>query len=232
MLVEEGVLVERDGRLEALTDVESMRVPETVQAVLAARLDRLEPLERSVLQRAAVIGQVFWWGAVADLTPPEEQRDGRRRSPGARPEGADPPRPAHVRRRGRLRLRATSSYATRRTTRCRRASAPTCTSAVPTGSRPGPRHRRSSTRSSVTISSRRTPIGSSSRRPASPSRFSPLVRPSGWLVQAGERSPATTRTPQRTSSAVPRLCDPETPRCSSTSPRRTSRSATSRGRRM
>ena len=73
MLVEEGVLVERDGRLEAVTDVESMRVPETVQAVLAARLDRLEPLERSVLQRAAVIGQVFWWGAVADLTPPEDQ---------------------------------------------------------------------------------------------------------------------------------------------------------------
>ena len=74
MLVEEGVLVERDGRLEAVTDVESMRVPDTVQAVLAARLDRLEPLERSVLQRAAVIGQVFWWGAVADLTPPEDQQ--------------------------------------------------------------------------------------------------------------------------------------------------------------
>ena len=64
--------MERDGRLQALTDVESIRVPGTVQAVLAARLDRLEPLERSVLQRAAVIGQVFWWGAVADLTPPEE----------------------------------------------------------------------------------------------------------------------------------------------------------------
>jgi class 3 adenylate cyclase/tetratricopeptide (TPR) repeat protein len=75
MLVEQGVLVERDGRLQALTDVESMRVPETVQAVLAARLDGLEPLERSVLQRAAVIGQVFWWGAVTDLTPPEEERE-------------------------------------------------------------------------------------------------------------------------------------------------------------
>ena len=72
MLVEDGVLVERDGRLEALTDVESMRVPDTVQAVLAARLDRLGEDELAVLQRAAVIGQVFWWGAVADLTPPEE----------------------------------------------------------------------------------------------------------------------------------------------------------------
>ena len=75
MLVEEGVLVEREGRLQALTDIESIRVPETVQAVLAARLDRLDPLERAVLQRAAVIGQVFWWGAVADLTPPEDQQE-------------------------------------------------------------------------------------------------------------------------------------------------------------
>jgi class 3 adenylate cyclase/tetratricopeptide (TPR) repeat protein len=75
MLVEDGVLVEREGRLQALTDVESIRVPETVQAVLAARLDNLGEAERTVLQRAAVIGQVFWWGAVADLTPPEEQRE-------------------------------------------------------------------------------------------------------------------------------------------------------------
>ena len=73
MLVEDGALVEREGRLQALADMESMRVPDTVQAVLSARLDRLSPLERAVLQRAAVIGQVFWWGAVADLTPLEEQ---------------------------------------------------------------------------------------------------------------------------------------------------------------
>jgi class 3 adenylate cyclase/tetratricopeptide (TPR) repeat protein len=73
MLVEDGALVEREGCLQALADMESLRVPDTVQAVLSARLDRLSTLERAVLQRAAVIGQVFWWGAVADLTPPEEQ---------------------------------------------------------------------------------------------------------------------------------------------------------------
>ncbi len=71
MLVEDGLLVERDGRLEALAEFEALRVPETVQAVLAARLDRLDEDERAVLQRAAVIGQVFWWGSVADLTPPD-----------------------------------------------------------------------------------------------------------------------------------------------------------------
>ena len=42
MLVEDGVLVERNGRLESRAAVESLRVPATVQAVLAARLDRLE----------------------------------------------------------------------------------------------------------------------------------------------------------------------------------------------
>ena len=71
MLVEDGVLVERNGRLESHTAVESLRVPATVQAVLAARLDRLDDEELAVLQRAAVMGQVFWWGAVADLTPPD-----------------------------------------------------------------------------------------------------------------------------------------------------------------
>lgn len=72
MLVEDGVLVERDGRLEPLGAVASLPVPDTVQAVLAARLDRLEEDERAVLQRAAVMGQVFWWGGVADLSPRDE----------------------------------------------------------------------------------------------------------------------------------------------------------------
>ena len=72
MLVEDGVLVERDGRLEARAAVDALRVPDTVQAVLAARLDHLDPGERAVLQRASVIGQVFWWGAVADASPPDE----------------------------------------------------------------------------------------------------------------------------------------------------------------
>ncbi len=61
--------------------------------------------ELAVLQRAAVIGQVFWWGAVADLSPPERGRRGRGPAPGARPQGADQARRAHVRGRGRLPLR-------------------------------------------------------------------------------------------------------------------------------
>ena len=46
-------------------------VPPTLQALLAARLDQLEPGERSVLERGAVEGEVFHRGAVQALAPEE-----------------------------------------------------------------------------------------------------------------------------------------------------------------
>jgi len=42
-----------------------LSVPVTVQGVLQARLERLSPELRATLQRAAVVGRVFWEGAVA-----------------------------------------------------------------------------------------------------------------------------------------------------------------------
>ena len=44
-------------------------VPPTLQALLAARLDQLEPAERSVLERGAVEGEIFHRGAVQALAP-------------------------------------------------------------------------------------------------------------------------------------------------------------------
>ena len=44
-------------------------VPPTLQALLAARLDQLEPAERSVLERAAIEGEIFHRGAVQALDP-------------------------------------------------------------------------------------------------------------------------------------------------------------------
>ena len=56
-LVETGVLVGRAGRLSPGTAPRpTMQVPATVQAVLAARIDRLPPEEKRLLQTAAVIG--------------------------------------------------------------------------------------------------------------------------------------------------------------------------------
>jgi DNA-binding SARP family transcriptional activator len=52
-----------------------IRVPPTIQALLAARLDRLAPVERAALQRAAVVGKEFARSEVAALLP-AAARDG------------------------------------------------------------------------------------------------------------------------------------------------------------
>jgi class 3 adenylate cyclase/tetratricopeptide (TPR) repeat protein len=45
------------------------RVPDTLQALIAARIDHLPPEGKSLLQRAAVVGRVFWQGAIEHLAP-------------------------------------------------------------------------------------------------------------------------------------------------------------------
>jgi class 3 adenylate cyclase/tetratricopeptide (TPR) repeat protein len=48
-------------------ETEDFPLPETVQGIIAARLDALPAEEKSLLQTAAVIGKVFWLGAVAQV---------------------------------------------------------------------------------------------------------------------------------------------------------------------
>ncbi|MBV8694261.1 MAG: AAA family ATPase [Ktedonobacteraceae bacterium] len=43
------------------------RVPDTIQGVLAARIDLLNPLDKLVLQYAAIIGRIFWLSALRQL---------------------------------------------------------------------------------------------------------------------------------------------------------------------
>src|SRR6185295_4450824 len=50
-----------------------VELPETVQSLLAARLDSLEPLERRLVQHAAVVGRTFWEGALAVAVPGERE---------------------------------------------------------------------------------------------------------------------------------------------------------------
>jgi class 3 adenylate cyclase/tetratricopeptide (TPR) repeat protein len=54
-----------------------VEVPPTIQALLAARLDQLDPAERSVLERGAVEGRIFHRGAVAALGDGDEEVDRR-----------------------------------------------------------------------------------------------------------------------------------------------------------
>jgi class 3 adenylate cyclase len=54
-----------------------VEVPPTIQALLAARLDQLDPAERSVLEHGAVEGRVFHRGAVAALGDGDGELDRR-----------------------------------------------------------------------------------------------------------------------------------------------------------
>jgi class 3 adenylate cyclase/predicted ATPase len=56
MLTNEGSLVQVDSGWEFHGTAENLAVPDTLQAVIEARLDRLEPELRSVLQNASVLG--------------------------------------------------------------------------------------------------------------------------------------------------------------------------------
>jgi class 3 adenylate cyclase len=68
MLIEDGVIVQGGERWSVeLGRLTGPRVPPTLTGVLQARLDALPPLERETLQRAAVVGRVFWDGAVERL---------------------------------------------------------------------------------------------------------------------------------------------------------------------
>jgi class 3 adenylate cyclase/tetratricopeptide (TPR) repeat protein len=53
-------------------DHADLPVPESIQGVIAARLDLLPPQEKALLQDAAVLGKVFWLGSVADGRSPSE----------------------------------------------------------------------------------------------------------------------------------------------------------------
>ena len=56
-LVETGALAGERGRYRAARALASIQVPATVQAILAARIDRLPALEKRLLQSASVIGK-------------------------------------------------------------------------------------------------------------------------------------------------------------------------------
>ena len=64
MLQDRGFLRREDGawRFEGSDE---LPLPESVQGIVAARLDALSPDEKALVQDAAVLGKVFWPGAVA-----------------------------------------------------------------------------------------------------------------------------------------------------------------------
>jgi tetratricopeptide (TPR) repeat protein len=72
-LVEERNLEGEPGAYRLVESVDAMKVPATVEAVLAARIDRLSARERAVVQDAAVIGRQFPRPVLQEVTGLEEQ---------------------------------------------------------------------------------------------------------------------------------------------------------------
>ncbi|MEA3309084.1 MAG: adenylate/guanylate cyclase domain-containing protein, partial [Chloroflexota bacterium] len=71
-LVTQGILVQDvDGQWQTSRPVISLDVPDSLQTLLLARIDRLAAAERHLLQVASVIGTIFWEKVLRDLL--EEQ---------------------------------------------------------------------------------------------------------------------------------------------------------------
>jgi class 3 adenylate cyclase/tetratricopeptide (TPR) repeat protein len=68
MLLDRGLLAEDGSSYRVVGAVESLAVPETLQALAAARLDTLSADDRRIVQDAAVLGKTFTLGALAALT--------------------------------------------------------------------------------------------------------------------------------------------------------------------
>lgn len=73
MLIDDGVLVGNDGRWEIVGTLPAA-LPDTVQGVIASRIDSLSAAEKRAIQHAAVVGRIFWQGALESLAPAETER--------------------------------------------------------------------------------------------------------------------------------------------------------------
>ncbi len=89
-LIDRRLLERQNGSWRLAPLPSDFAVPDTVQAVVAARVDLLAPAEKQALQAASVIGRVFWSRPVYELVPEAEpdlrileERDFIRRRPGS-----------------------------------------------------------------------------------------------------------------------------------------------------
>ena len=74
MLLDRGLLVEDGSAYEVVGEIETLEVPETLHALIAARLDGLPGEERRLLGDAAVLGKTFTPQALAALSGLESEQ--------------------------------------------------------------------------------------------------------------------------------------------------------------
>jgi class 3 adenylate cyclase/tetratricopeptide (TPR) repeat protein len=74
MLLDRGLLVPEGSTYRLTGEVESLEVPETLHALIAARLDGLQPEERKVLEDGSVLGKTFTLDALSALSGLDRMR--------------------------------------------------------------------------------------------------------------------------------------------------------------
>jgi tetratricopeptide (TPR) repeat protein/class 3 adenylate cyclase len=75
-LLESEALVIKDGEAQLSSGIDRLVIPDTVEAVLKSRLDRLDPEAREVLRCAAVIGQQFGFRLLEKVVPSRSRIEG------------------------------------------------------------------------------------------------------------------------------------------------------------
>ena len=82
MLVAEGRLVLEDGAYRPVGDLSTLAVPESLTALIASRLDTLDPADRALVSDAAVLGQSFTVAGLSAISSaiPEAELEPRLRA--------------------------------------------------------------------------------------------------------------------------------------------------------
>ncbi|MGO9569690.1 MAG: adenylate/guanylate cyclase domain-containing protein [Desulfomonilaceae bacterium] len=72
-LVQNGSIQKKDDRFVLTRDVSNVQVPDTIQGIIAARMDRLEESLKRIMQVAAVIGREFAFRILETITEMKEE---------------------------------------------------------------------------------------------------------------------------------------------------------------
>ena len=78
VLLDEGALVRDGGGVKLTRPVSELKIPPTVQGILAARIDRLAPDTKELLQTLSVIGREFQMSLIRAVVPKSDHELNRK----------------------------------------------------------------------------------------------------------------------------------------------------------
>jgi len=76
-LIDQGAIIRKEGRFEVTEKISEIRIPNTINDVLMARIDRLEEKVRHLVKVASVIGRSFFYRILSDVVSEVEDIPGK-----------------------------------------------------------------------------------------------------------------------------------------------------------